>query len=173
MARLALDWCSKVRGYGALLLRAPLTHHRGETDRFAGNGGLSLRRVTAIRQVLGFQARYNDTEPEDEWFGKRLYIMPGIKVASGLDGALAVENVYMERPMGFHVQEMGDNLPAEVWEDHERRKKMLEYCPELHTVLKAKLDRERCAGDSKDGGEFDNDGCLAIFLKDLELTNFK
>ncbi|KAK7717337.1 hypothetical protein SLS64_002827 [Diaporthe eres] len=124
---------------------------RGETDRFAGNGGLSLRRVTAIRQVLGFQARYNDTVPEDEWFGSRLYIMPGLKVASGVEGALAVEDVYMERPMGFHVREMGDNLAPEVWEDHERRKKMLEYCPELHTVLKAKLDRERCAGDSKDG----------------------
>lgn len=118
--------------------------------------------MTAIRQVLGFQARYNDTEPEDEWFGKRLYIMPGLRVASGLEGALAVENVYMEKPMGFHVPEMGDNLAADVWEDHERRKKMLEYCPELHTVLKAKLDRERCAGDSKDGGEFYNGSCPVI-----------
>lgn len=124
---------------------------RGENDRFAGNGGLSLRRVSAIRQVLGFQARYNDTAPEDEWFGQRLYIMPGLKVASGTEGALAVENVYMEKPMGFHVQEMGDNLHPDVWESHERRKKILEYCPELHTVLKAKLDRERCAGDTKDG----------------------
>lgn len=124
---------------------------RGETDRFAGNGGLSLRRVSAIRQVLSFQARYNDTAPEDEWFGQRLYIMPGLKVASGLEGALAVENVYMEKPMGFHVQEMGDNLHPDVWQDHERRKKILEYCPELHTVLRAKLDRERCSGDTKDG----------------------
>lgn len=102
--------------------------------------------------------------PEDEWFGSRLYIMPGLKVASGVEGALAVEDVYMERPMGFHVREMGDNLAPEVWEDHERRKKMLEYCPELHTVLKAKLDRERCAGDSKDGSEFYNDGCPALSL---------
>ena len=129
--------------------------------------------MTAIRQVLNFQARYNDTEPEDEWFGKRLYIMPGIKVASGLEGALAVENVYMEKPMGFHVQEMGDNLPAEVWEDHERRKKILEYCPELHTVLRAKLDRERCAGDTKDGGEFHKDGRQATSLTKLPLTHFQ
>lgn len=73
-------------------------------------------------------------------------------MASGLEGALAVENVYMERPMGFHVQGMGENLPAEVWGSYERRKAMLEYCPELYTVLNAKLDRERCPGDTKDGG---------------------
>lgn len=123
------------------------------TDRFSGNGGLSLRRVSAIRKVLAFQARYNDTEPEDEWFGKRLYIMPGLKVASGMDGALAVENVYMEHPMGFHVQGMGENLPPEVWDDYERRKKILEYCPELYTVLDAKFERERCPGDGLDGGK--------------------
>lgn len=79
--------------------------------------------------------------------------MPGLKVASGLEGALAVENVYMERPMGFHVQGMGEDLPADVWGDYEQRKKMLEYCPELYTVLNAKFERERCPGDSKDGGE--------------------
>lgn len=69
-----------------------------------------------------------------------------------MDGVLAVENVYIEKPMGFHVQGMGDNLPAEVWSSYERRKAMLEYCPELYTVLNAKLDRERCPGDGKDGG---------------------
>lgn len=103
---------------------------------------------------MSFQARYNDTDPEDEWFGQRLYITPGLKVASGLEGALAVENVYFEKPMGFHVQEMGENLPEEVWGSWEQRKAILSYCPELYTVLNAKLDRERCPGDNKDGGEF-------------------
>lgn len=126
---------------------------RTKDDRFSGNGGLSLRRVSAIRKILGFQARYNDTSAEDEWFGERLYITPGLKVASGLDGALAVENVYIEKPMGYHVQEMGENLPVEVWGNYEQRKKIFEYCPELYTVLSAKLDRERCPGDTKDGGE--------------------
>lgn len=131
-----------------------LTHPRNRTkeDRFSGNGGLSLRRVSAIRKILGFQARYNDSAPEDEWFGGRLYITPGLKVASGLDGALAVENVYMEKPMGYHVQGMGEKLAPEVWGSREQRKKILEYCPELYTVLNAKLDRERCPGDKGDGG---------------------
>lgn len=128
------------------------SHNRTADDRFAGNGGLSLRRVSAIRKILSFQARYNDSNPEDEWFGERLYITPGLKVASGLEGALAVENVYMDKPMGFHVQEMGENLPAEVWDSYEQRKKILEYCPELYTVLNAKLDRERCPNDNRDGG---------------------
>lgn len=124
---------------------------RTKDDRFAGNGGLSLRRVSAIKKILSFQARYNDTDPEDEWFGQRLYITPGLKVASGLEGALAVENVYFEKPMGYHVQEMGENLPQEVWGSWEQRKAILSYCPELYTVLNAKLDRERCPGDNKDG----------------------
>lgn len=126
---------------------------RTADDRFSGNGGLSLRRVSAIRKILSFQARYNDTNPEDEWFGERLYITPGLKVASGLDGALAVENVYKEKPMGYHVRGMGEELAPEVWGNYEQRKKILEYCPELYTVLNAKLDRERCPGDTKDGGK--------------------
>ncbi|CAN8096557.1 unnamed protein product [Discula destructiva] len=124
---------------------------RSADDRFAGNGGLSLRRVSAIRKILGFQARYNDTTAEDEWFGERLWITPGLRVASGVDDALAVENVYKEKPMGYHVQEMGENLASEVWGNQEQRQQIIEYCPELYTVLNAKLDRERCPGDNGDG----------------------
>lgn len=141
------------RAADSRLLKPLPSTHRTKDDRFSGNGGLSLRRISAIRKILSFQSRYNDTAPEDEWFGSRLYITPGLKVASGLEGALAVENVYMEKPMGYHVQEMGENLPAEVWGSWEQRKEILSYCPELYTVLNAKLDRERCPGDTKDGGE--------------------
>lgn len=54
--------------------------------------------------------------------------------------------------MGFHVKGMGEDLSADVWGSYEQRKKILDYCPELYTVLNAKLDRERCPGDQKDGG---------------------
>ncbi len=54
-----------VRLYPALALRYRAwgashryTGHRKLDDRFSGNGGLSIRRVSAIRKVLGFQARY-------------------------------------------------------------------------------------------------------------------
>lgn len=143
------------RGFRPLPAFSPSNHlHRSNDDRFSGNGGLSLRRISAVRKILQFQSRFNDTAPEDEWFGSRLYITPGLKVASGMEGVLTVENVYIENPMGFHVQEMGENLPAGVWGDHARRKEILNYCPELYTVLNTKLDRERCPGDTGSIGRF-------------------
>lgn len=124
---------------------------RTPNDRFSGNGGLSLRRVSAIKRILGFQARYNDTEAEDEWFGKRAYILPGAKVASGTDGMLAVEDVYVESPMGFHVREGGKQLADAVWKNPQQRQKIFRYCPELSLIMDMKLERERCKGDDKQG----------------------
>ncbi|TLS30157.1 hypothetical protein PpBr36_03483, partial [Pyricularia pennisetigena] len=124
---------------------------RKKDDRFSGNGGLSLRKVSAIRRVLNFQERYNDTEPEDEWFGRRVWVLPGEKVASGFDGMLAVEDVYMQRPMGFHVRDFGRTLSDDVWKDHKQRQKIFEYCPELSLIMDMKLERERCEGDDREG----------------------
>ena len=126
-------------------------HPSSPEDRFSGNGGLSLRKVSAIRRILSFQARYNDSEPEDEWFGKRLWVLPGEKVASGTTGALAVEDVYVESPMGYHIRDGGSNLNDDVWKDHKQRKKILDYCPELSLIMNMKLERERCEGDQRDG----------------------
>lgn len=123
---------------------------RSADDRFSGNGGLSLRKVSAIRRILRFQARYNNSEAEDEWFGRRLWVLPGEKVTSGLT-ALAVENVYVEKPMGFHIPNSGKNLPDEVWKNPEQRKKIFDYCPELSLIMDMKLERERCSGDDKQG----------------------
>lgn len=80
-----------------------------------------------------------------------MYILPGEKVASGLDGVLAVEDVYVERPMGYHIRDGGSNLNADVWKDNAQRLKMFEYCPELSLIMDMKLERERCEGDDKQG----------------------
>ncbi|KAK0711197.1 hypothetical protein B0H67DRAFT_646590 [Lasiosphaeris hirsuta] len=125
---------------------------RKPDDRFSGNGGLSLRRVSAIQRVLSFQARYNNSEPEDEWFGKRVYLLPGAKVASGAEQALAVEDVYIDEAMGYHVRNGGRNLPDGVWKDPVQRKKIFDYCPELSMIMDMKLERERCPGDDRQGG---------------------
>lgn len=122
--------------------------YRSPDDRFSGNGGLSLRRVSAIQQVLGFQQRFNDSGPEDEWFGKRLWVLPNHKVASGSDGRLAVEDVYFENAMGYHVRE-GKDTRDEVWKSYDQRKKIFEYCPELSLIMDMKLERERCDWDTK------------------------
>lgn len=124
---------------------------RSLDDRFSGNGGLSLRRVSAIRRVLSFQQRYNDTDNEDEWFGKRLWVLPGAKVAAGTEGVLAVEDVYLEEPMGYHIRDGGRSLHDDVWKDHAQRKKIFDYCPELSLIMDMKLERERCDGDDKEG----------------------
>ncbi|KAF4411276.1 hypothetical protein CGGC5_v007369 [Colletotrichum fructicola Nara gc5] len=120
-------------------------------DRFSGNGGLSLRRVSSIKRVLQFQERYNNTEAEDEWYGKRLWVMQGEKVAHGKKGALAVEEVYMEKPMGYHIPDGGKNLPDKVWKNPTQRKKIFDYCPEVSLIMDMKLERERCDGDNREG----------------------
>ncbi len=51
--------------------------------RFGGNGGLSLRRVSAIIDVLRSQVRVDGSEPEDVWLAERLGHRPSSKVANG------------------------------------------------------------------------------------------
>lgn len=115
-------------------------------DRFAGNGGLTLRRISAIKQVLGFQSRYNDTQPEDEWFGKRMTVLPGALVANAeQDDHFAIESVWHEKePMGYHIPEGGTRLPEDVWKSSKHRKQIFAYCPELSMIMPMKLERERC-----------------------------
>ncbi|APA07761.1 hypothetical protein SS1G_00653 [Sclerotinia sclerotiorum 1980 UF-70] len=51
--------------------------------RFGGNGGLSLRRVSAIIDVLRHQVRVDGSEAEDVWLTDRLGHRPGAKLANG------------------------------------------------------------------------------------------
>jgi hypothetical protein len=51
--------------------------------RFGGNGGLSLRKVSAIIDVLRYQQRIPGTEPEDVWLTDRLGHRPGARLANG------------------------------------------------------------------------------------------
>jgi Protein of unknown function (DUF5672) len=126
--------------------------NRTEDDRFAGNGGLSLRRISSVRKILSFQSRYNDTEPEDEWFGKRITVLPGAKVANGAQADhFSVEDLYHEKPLGYHVREGGEKLAEDVWKNPQRRKANFAYCPELVMIMPMKLERERCDGDNLEG----------------------
>jgi hypothetical protein len=51
--------------------------------RFGGNGGLSLRRVSAIIDILRNQERVPGSDPEDVWLTERLGHRPGSKLANG------------------------------------------------------------------------------------------
>jgi len=105
-----------------------------------------------VKNILEFQARYNNTEPEDEWFGKRITVYPGSKVAIGAqEEQFSVEDTWHESPLGYHVRDGGQNLAEDVWRDPVRRKANFEYCPELVMIMTMKLERERCEGDNKEG----------------------
>ncbi|CAJ2506968.1 Uu.00g081540.m01.CDS01 [Anthostomella pinea] len=51
--------------------------------RFGGNGGLSLRKVSAIVEILRDQVRVDGSEPEDVWLTERLGHRPHAKMANG------------------------------------------------------------------------------------------
>lgn len=95
--------------------------------------------MSAVKWVLAFQSRHNNSEPEDEWFVKRLSAMPDERVASRLHGAFAVQSVPAERPMGYHVPSGG---AYDMWRDPVMRRKSLDYCPELSLIMDMKLERE-------------------------------
>jgi hypothetical protein len=105
-----------------------------------------------VKKILDFQERFNDTEPEDEWFGKRIMLYPGSFVASGeKEKQFSVEDVYYEKPLGYHVRDGGRGLSDDVWRDPARRKANFEYCPELTMIMPMKLERQRCDGDNRQG----------------------
>ncbi|KAI1355745.1 hypothetical protein F5Y01DRAFT_326264 [Xylaria sp. FL0043] len=74
------------------------------SSRFGGNGGLSLRRVSAIIEVLRDQVRVDNSEPEDVWLTERLGHRPGARMANGslsltFSGEMLTgENVQAHRP---------------------------------------------------------------------------
>lgn len=91
-------------------------------------------------------------QPEDEWFGKRILVYPGSVVANAeQEKQFSVEDVWHEKPLGFHVREGGASLSDDVWKDPTRRKMNFEYCPELVMIMPMKLERERCEGDNREG----------------------
>ncbi|RFU35915.1 hypothetical protein B7463_g483, partial [Scytalidium lignicola] len=125
---------------------------RNPIDNFAGNGGLSFRRISAVRRILSFQRRYDNTDPEDEWFGRRLTSLQGATIATAeMEKHFSVEDVWHEDPMGYHVREGGTNLADDVWNSRERRENIFNYCPELAMIMPMKLERERCEADNGDG----------------------
>lgn len=56
--------------------------------RFGGNGGLSLRRVSTMIDILREQERVDGSEPEDVWLTERLGHRPSAKMANGTTSLL-------------------------------------------------------------------------------------
>lgn len=116
--------------------------NRSLDDRFGGNGALSLRRVSAVKQVLRFQTRLHDSDPADRWLSMRMGLLPDAKMAPGSKEAeFSVENIWHDKPMGYRLDHI---LPDSVWGDQAQRKKIYAYCPEVKIIHEMKLERQRC-----------------------------
>lgn len=119
---------------------------RNLEDRFGGNGGLSLRRVSKVLEVLQFQTRLDNTFSEDQWMASRVGLVPGANMAPpAVEKEFAVEDIWTERPMGYHINPtVGPGNSQDVWDDPAKRKMIYEYCPEIKIILDMRLDREQC-----------------------------
>ncbi|KAI1375930.1 hypothetical protein F4677DRAFT_106237 [Hypoxylon crocopeplum] len=145
---------------------------------FGGNGGLSLRRVSAILDVLRHSVRANDTEAEDVWLAERLNQRPGAKMANGTLSLTFSGEQYagnpkrvtkgesddwrdgFYEPMGYHTGSGGTMLHAALWGTLELRKHIWDYCPEVKMVL-AMDDARYVPGNCHSNWKRDLDGTEA------------
>lgn len=126
-------------------------------DRFGGNGGLSLRRVSRIMQVLEFQQRHAKTELEDLWLIQRMGHLPGAHMANTtVEASFSVENVWVDEPLGYHTGWSGARFPEDVWGTKEHREHIWKYCPEIKMILNMKL-AVKCDDKDKRSIEADED----------------
>ncbi|KAI9833947.1 MAG: hypothetical protein M1819_003456 [Sarea resinae] len=104
--------------------------------RYGGNGGLSLRRASAIIQVLRNQRRLPNSDPEDVWLSERLGHRRGGSVANGTASLqFSAEQHWTEYPMGYHTGGSGIFLSPWVWGTPAMRQHIYDYCPEIKLVL--------------------------------------
>lgn len=124
---------------------------RTENGKLGGSGGLSLRRVSKIKQVLSFQSREDASDPEDKWFVGRIGTLPNATMPTpDMERKFTVQGVWHETPMGYHVGYNGQFLRSEdVWIMDDRRKKIFEYCPEVKMILEMKANREKCTDQER------------------------
>ncbi|KAL5320436.1 hypothetical protein ACEPPN_011240 [Leptodophora sp. 'Broadleaf-Isolate-01'] len=118
-----------------------------KTAEYGGNGGLSLRKVSRIMDVLGNKTRKNgDGALEDLWMVQRLHeldgnVMPGANISK----TFSVESVWDDRPLGYHIGWLGVHH-EQIWDDQSQVDHIMEYCPEVKMILGMKLDNDKPAG---------------------------
>ncbi|OBT64471.1 hypothetical protein VE03_05357 [Pseudogymnoascus sp. 23342-1-I1] len=97
-----------------------------------GNGGLSLRHIPPIVEVLKNDAREpGHRQWEDTWVCERL------KNAAPAHEEVyfSVESLYVERPLGYHIRGSGKLQDPVVWGNATRRRQIFDYCPETKILL--------------------------------------
>lgn len=108
-----------------------------------GNGGFSLRHIPPILRVLEKDVRQPGPPWEDRWICDRLQELDATKMPGPeIEVAFSVESQWYEKPFGYHLIGSGKNLVADIWDNPERRKHILQYCPEIKIILDMDLVRE-------------------------------
>jgi hypothetical protein len=77
--------------------------------QWGGNGGLSLRKVSRVLQVLAKEQRtIGDSGLEDWWLSSRLVGLKGARMPhASVSKTFSVESVWDERPLGYHIGWLG------------------------------------------------------------------
>ncbi|KFY49997.1 hypothetical protein V496_09674 [Pseudogymnoascus sp. VKM F-4515 (FW-2607)] len=97
-----------------------------------GNGGLSLRHIPPIIEVLQNDAREpGHRQWEDTWVCERLKNAAPAKE----EVYFSVESLYVEKPLGYHIRGSGKLQDPVVWGNATRRRQIFDYCPETKILL--------------------------------------
>lgn len=130
---------------------------------WGGNGGLSLRRISRVLEVLTHQKRPHDSKPEDLWLSERMAHIPASKMANGSVGQqFSGETLYgipmnassgyytddldswrygFYEPMGYHIGGSGGFLHSGIWGRSSQREHIYKYCPEIKMTLPMDVER--------------------------------
>lgn len=120
-----------------------------KTAEYGGNGGLSLRKVSKILQVLEHKKRRTgDGALEDLWLATQLHALPEFHMPNAnISKTFSVESVWDDSPLGYHIGWLGVHH-EQIWDDPKQVQHVLQYCPEVKIILGMKLDNDKPEGIS-------------------------
>lgn len=115
-----------------------------KTAQYGGNGGLSLRKVSKILEVLRTnQRKVGDGALEDLWLTNNIHSLPGSHMPdASISKTFSVESVWDDAPLGYHIGWLGVHH-EQIWDDKDQVDHVLRYCPEVKMILGMKLDNDK------------------------------
>ncbi|RFU31477.1 hypothetical protein B7463_g4889, partial [Scytalidium lignicola] len=116
----------------------------GAAIQWGGNGGLSLRNIPKILQVLEKEKRtVGHPELEDLWLTTRVKDLEGAQMPNAtISKHFSVESVWDDSPMGYHIGWLGVHHP-QIWDNEDQVNHILKYCPEIKMILGMKLEMDK------------------------------